>query len=114
MFNAASQGHLFAGQWVYTGARDWVKADYDTTVELAVVYRIYGDGKLCVFYTLDGKKAVVPIEGTMALITKLQETYNSQPQFGFSQDRRERERIPRRAGRPGLRIRGDVHREISG
>ncbi len=29
MFNAASQGHLFAGQWVYTGARDWVKVDYD-------------------------------------------------------------------------------------
>ena len=83
-FLTSGQNAIYTGQWVYVPARSFLRYDYETDIELAVVNRIVKNSKTLVYYAWDGQLEYVD-DAQLQLISKgFQELYNTKP---FSQFR---------------------------
>lgn len=82
-FLTAGQNAIYTGQWVYVPARPFLRYDYETNIELAVVNRLCKNKVTLVYYAWDGKIEYVS-DAQLQLISKgFQELYNTKPFMQF-------------------------------
>ena len=76
-FMTTGQNAIYTGQWVFAPARRFLRNDYKTEIELAVVNRVAANDETIVVYAWDGSVDHVDDDQLLLLSKPFQELYNS-------------------------------------